>query len=57
MTGKTSPLKTFSNENNGFYVNLMGARSIEDVVRKLAAESGFKLGEIGLDLKFVQEVD
>ncbi|MEM3648898.1 MAG: hypothetical protein QW506_07025, partial [Thermoproteota archaeon] len=36
MTGKTSLLKTFSNENKGVYVNLLGARSIEDLVRKLA---------------------
>ncbi|MEM4230244.1 MAG: ATP-binding protein [Thermoproteota archaeon] len=54
MTGKTSLLKTFANENNGLYVNLLGARSIEDLVRKLAAESGFKLDEVGLDLRFVQ---
>lgn len=54
MTGKTSLLKTFSNESNGIYVNLLGARGIEDLVRKLAAESGFKLDELGLDLRFVQ---
>lgn len=54
MTGKTSLLKTFANENNGLYVNLLGARSIEDSVRKLAAESGFKLEEVGLDLRFIQ---
>ena len=54
MTGKTSLLKTFANENRGIYVNLLGARSIGDLVRKLAAESGFKLDEVGLDLKFIQ---
>ncbi|MEM1554754.1 MAG: ATP-binding protein [Thermoproteota archaeon] len=54
MTGKTSLLKTFANENNGIYVNLLGARSIEGLVRKLAAESGFKLDEVSLDLRFIQ---
>ncbi|MGC8962059.1 MAG: hypothetical protein ACP5K1_06425 [Candidatus Bathyarchaeia archaeon] len=54
MTGKTSLLKTFSNENNRIYVNLLGAGSIEDLVRKLAAESGFRLSELGLDLKFIR---
>jgi len=54
MTGKTSLLKTFANENNGVYVNLLDARSIEDLVRKLAVESGFRLSEVGIDLKLVQ---
>jgi AAA+ ATPase superfamily predicted ATPase len=26
MTGKTSLIKAFANENNGIYVNLMGAK-------------------------------
>ncbi|MEM2584530.1 MAG: ATP-binding protein [Thermoproteota archaeon] len=54
MTGKTSLLKTFSNENKGVYVNLLGTRSIEDLARKLAVESGFRLDEISLNLEFIQ---
>lgn len=54
MTGKTSLLKTFSNESKGVYVNLLGARSMEGLVRKLAVESGFRLDEISLNLEFIQ---
>jgi len=54
MTGKTSLIKTFANENNGIYVNLLGAKGLGDVVRSLMVESGMKLESVGIDLKFLQ---
>lgn len=51
MTGKTSLIKTYAKENRGIYINLMGARGIEDLARKMMAESGLRLEEAGIDLK------
>ncbi|NWG09100.1 MAG: ATP-binding protein, partial [Nitrososphaerales archaeon] len=51
MTGKTSLIKTFAKENGGVYINLLGARGIEDLARKLLAESGFRLEEAGINLE------
>ncbi|MGQ9691851.1 MAG: ATP-binding protein, partial [Thermoproteota archaeon] len=48
MTGKTSLIKTFANEKGGIYINLMGVKSVEDVARRLTAESGIRLDEVGL---------
>lgn len=53
MTGKTSLLKTFANENRGNLRKSVGCQKYWGL-RKLAAESGFKLDEVGLDLKFIQ---
>ncbi|GBC70916.1 hypothetical protein HRbin02_00689 [Candidatus Calditenuaceae archaeon HR02] len=54
MTGKTSLIKTFARENKGIYVNLLGARSFEDVSKRLLAGLGLKLDELTLNLKFLQ---
>lgn len=54
MTGKTSLIKTFVNERGGIYVNLMDVKSIEDVARRLTAESGIRLDEVGLNLQLLQ---
>ncbi|PUA31866.1 MAG: hypothetical protein B9J98_05065 [Candidatus Terraquivivens tikiterensis] len=53
MTGKTSLVKTFAKENDGIYVNLLGAGGIEGFARRLGATGGFGLEEIGIDLKVV----
>jgi len=53
MTGKTSLIKTYAKENDGVYINLMGARGIEHLARKIMAESGFRLEEVGIDLKLL----
>ncbi|MGQ9782299.1 MAG: AAA family ATPase [Nitrososphaeria archaeon] len=54
MTGKTSLIKTFADEKGGIYTNLMGAKSVEDVARRLMAELGIRLDEIGLDLQLLK---
>lgn len=53
MTGKTSLIKTYAKEKGGVYLNLMGARGIEDLARKLMTESGFRLEEVGINLKLL----
>ena len=53
MTGKTSLAKTFAKENGGIYVNLLGAGGIEGFARRLGAAGGFRLEEIGIDLKVI----
>ncbi len=52
MTGKTSLLKTFLNEVNGIYVNLMGVSSIRGLIYELM--KSVKKLEIELDLKFIK---
>ncbi len=54
MTGKTSLIKTFAKENNGIYINLLGAKGIEDLAKSLLTESGPKLEEVTVNLKFLQ---
>ena len=54
MTGKTSLVKTFAHENNGIYVNLLGAGRIEEFARRLAAAGGLSLKEMILDLRIVR---
>ncbi|MEM2179869.1 MAG: ATP-binding protein [Nitrososphaeria archaeon] len=54
MTGKTSLIKTFANENKGIYINLLGAKGVEDLAKSLLAEAGLKLDELTLNLKFMQ---
>ena len=54
MTGKTSLIKAFANENNGIYVNLMGAKGVEDLAKSLLIESGYKVDELAIDLKIFQ---
>ena len=51
MTGKTSLIKTFARQNHSVYINLLGAKGLEDLARKLAEESGFRLEEAGISLK------
>lgn len=51
MTGKTSLIKTFAKENDGVYVNLLDAKGIEDLARKLFVESGYGLEEAGINLE------
>ncbi|MEM3833384.1 MAG: ATP-binding protein [Thermoprotei archaeon] len=54
MTGKTSLIKTFANENKGIYVNLLGAKGVEDIAKNLLVESGLKFDELTINLKFLQ---
>jgi hypothetical protein len=51
MTGKTSLIKTFAKENDGIYVNLLDAKGVEDLARKLLAESGYRLEEAGVNVE------
>jgi AAA+ ATPase superfamily predicted ATPase len=48
MTGKTSLIKTYSNENHGIYINLLGEKSISALSSKLAAHAGIRLQEFAV---------
>lgn len=50
MTGKTSLIKTFANEKNGVYINLLGTRGIEGFATKLLTQTKFDLSEVGVKL-------
>ena len=52
MTGKTSLLKTFLNEVNGIYVNLMGINSIRGFIIELI--KSIKTIKIELDFKLIK---
>lgn len=54
MTGKTSLIKAFANENDGVYINLLGAKGVEDIAKNLLIESGYRVDELAIDLKILQ---
>jgi len=48
MTGKTSLIKTYSNENHGIYVIFLVEKSISALSSKLAAHAGIRLQEFAV---------